>query len=221
MKLNFTPHGTSGPRTSAAPSAIERRGKPVLFAVACALSASAHATFFNNSTGLDKPDQTVTFESAVLTTAPVTTQFQEFGVTFSTAFPNPAPGAYPNISGNRLGNFTPGNEQSGLFTAYFSGVLEQVAFAMVTTPGVATIQALLGGVVVESASLPTTFTSDVNYYGFTDILFDRITVNVVSPDRALVIDNLQTVSAVPEPQTWAMFVAGLGLMGSLHRRRMR
>jgi hypothetical protein len=33
-----------------------------------------------------------------------------------------------------------------------------------------------------------------------------------------VVDNL-TISAVPEPETYAMFLAGLGLLGAASRRR--
>jgi hypothetical protein len=37
-------------------------------------------------------------------------------------------------------------------------------------------------------------------------------------NHAFVIDNL-SVSAVPEPETYAMMLAGLGLMGFMGRRR--
>ena len=108
-----------------------------------------------------------------------------------------------------------------VFTANFADVLSQVAFSMVTEDGSnATIQALRNGTLVESASVPTTHTSNVNFFGFEGILFDRITVSVDSLNRAMLLDNLQTVAAVPEPETWALWLAGLGLVGSLHRRRM-
>lgn len=44
---------------------------------------------------------------------------------------------------------------------------------------------------------------------------DRVTL---SSDSQTVLDNL-TVAAVPEPETYAMFLAGLGLMGVVVRRR--
>jgi hypothetical protein len=37
-------------------------------------------------------------------------------------------------------------------------------------------------------------------------------------DGLIVVDNL-TISAVPEPETYAMFLAGLGLLGAASRRR--
>jgi PEP-CTERM motif len=219
MKLN----SQSGVVAWAAPGARQigtRLARLAVLAAACALSASAHAAFFNNSTGLANPDQTITFESAVLTNEQVTTQFQEFGVTFSTAFANPDSRSFPNISGNRVGNFRPSIAQGGLFTAQFSGVLSQLAFALVSAPGAATIQAVLGGTVVESVSVPTTFTSEVNFFGFEGMLFDRVTISVNSSDRTFLLDNLQTV-AVPEPGTSALLIAGLGLLGARLRRSRR
>ncbi|MEG1329583.1 MAG: FxDxF family PEP-CTERM protein, partial [Janthinobacterium sp.] len=34
-----------------------------------------------------------------------------------------------------------------------------------------------------------------------------------------VIDNVSVMAAVPEPETYAMLLAGLGLMGFLRRRK--
>jgi hypothetical protein len=44
-------------------------------------------------------------------------------------------------------------------------------------------------------------------------------VNVQHPSSGN--DTLLQITAVPEPETYAMFLAGLGLMGMMSRRRMR
>lgn len=189
--------------------------KPVVTILSIAAAATftqpAFATFFNNSAGLNNPDQTVDFESAVLAVnESVTNEFAGFGVTFDNAFANPdLSNSYPNINGNRIGNFRSNVGQSGLFTVHFSNVLSEVAFAMVTAPGTSTFRALLNGAEIDSVSAPTTFTSTVNFFGFRGITFDAITISVVSGDHALLLDSLQTVSAIPEPKMWALLLSGL------------
>ncbi|MFZ5527190.1 MAG: PEP-CTERM sorting domain-containing protein [Pseudomonadota bacterium] len=50
----------------------------------------------------------------------------------------------------------------------------------------------------------------------------RVTINLESgngPIEYVGIDNVRITSAVPEPQTWAMGLAGLALVGGLSRRK--
>jgi hypothetical protein len=51
--------------------------------------------------------------------------------------------------------------------------------------------------------------------------FDKSVTSVVfsSAQNSFEFDNIATVSAVPEPATWAMMIAGFGLAGSAIRRR--
>lgn len=196
------------------------------FSLACALIMPAQATFINNSSGLLSPQQTIDFESVPLTfNQAVSTEFQSFGVTFSSAFGNPDPSAYPHISGNRIGNFQAnGPGAAGALVLDFSSVLSSVAFAMVTAPGTSTIRAFLNGTLVESFNAATSAFDPNNFYGFKDILFNRVTMSVASFDNALLIDNLQTAAAgtVPEPgssASWALLM--LAAMAGLHRSGQR
>lgn len=200
---------------------MKRLNEAFLVAAMGVFATSSHAAFFNNATGLANPEQTIDFESVALAAnQPVTTEFQSLGVTFSTAFANPdLSDLYPNISGNRIGNFQNFNGQSGLFTMNFTDKLSEVAFAIVTAPGgLSTFQALLNGTVLETATQSTTTTDSANFFGFRDLVFDQITISTVSSDRALLLDNLQTVTAVPEPASWELLLGGLAALGGLARR---
>ena len=201
---------------------MKHLGNTLLVSAAWLVASSAQAAWFSNSTGLADPQQTITFESASLgSNQPVTTEFALLGVTFSTAFANPDSSEnYPHITGNRLGNFRAGNGgQSGLFTARFSSNLSQVAFALVSAPGTSTVTAWLNNTLVQSATLPSSTTEVNNFFGFRDVDFNRLTVSVDTFDHALLIDNLQTVTAVPEPASWALLLAGVACIGGVVRRR--
>ena len=196
-----------------------------ILALAGAACTSAQAAFITNSSGLVGPQQTVDFESvALVQNAPVTTEFLSLGVSFGNAFGNPdtTPG-YANISGNRIGNFQGGVGNQGTLVLDFSAQQSSVAFAMVTAAGgLSTFQAFLNGVLVEEATASTTFDSLNNFYGFEGIRFDRIALSVASFDRALMIDNLQTIGAtVPVPgssASWALFMLGIVGANRIARR---
>lgn len=186
---------------------------------------ASQANISVDSIGLTSADQTVDFESVPLVqNDSVTTQFSSFGVTFTGAYANPdlSP-LFPNMSGNRIGNFRSGIGDSPFFTLDFASGLSQAAFALVTAEGTTTFQALLDGVVVETASFATSSTDSSNVFAFSNIVFDQIAIRVESFDRAFLLDNLQTVAAVaapvPEPETWALLLAGLWSVGEVARRR--
>lgn len=188
-----------------------------------AVAAPAQANFFNNGTGLTSPGQNVDFESVVLATNQVvTTEFQSLGVTFTGAFANPNPLVpYPNVSGNRISNFQSNIGHSALFVADFGSKLREAAFSFVSSAGTATFEALLNGNLVESGIGMTSTNNSINFFGFTGITFNQIRLSVNSFDNAFVIDNLQTVSSVPEPESWALLLVGMGLVGIASRRDKR
>ncbi len=76
------------------------------------------------------------------------------------------------------------------------------------------------GTVTQTKFLPTTG----NYFGFvsdTSLLSLTVSSSVFNPNTNVwpTVDDLTLAGAVPEPQTYAMFLAGLGVLGFLARRR--
>jgi hypothetical protein len=124
---------------------------------------------------------------------------------------------YPNMSGNSIINAA-----EWISTFSFSGPVSGAAFNFVTTGGDVTFTAFLGADMVEYFIASTGDIASNNFYGFTGISFDRIHINTTSVEVvSYALDNLQvaSVTQVPEPESYAMFMAGLALMGFIARRR--
>ncbi len=92
-----------------------------------------------------------------------------------------------------------------------------------------TLTGYLGASAVTSSTVQT---SGVYGFGFPQLsgltgYFDRITLNFSTTGSSNAFDNLTVTSApaatgaVPETATWAMMIAGFGLMGCAMRRRTR
>jgi hypothetical protein len=87
--------------------------------------------------------------------------------------------------------------------------------------GMVTVTATdVNGTVTQTKFEPTTS----NYFGFvsdTTLLSLTVSSSAFSPNMRAwpTIDDLTLAGAVPEPQTYAMFLAGLGVLGFLARRR--
>jgi hypothetical protein len=119
------------------------------------------------------------------------------------------------------------NAAEWISTFSFSGPVSGAAFNFVTTGGDTIFTAFLGADMVEEFTAVTGEAND-NFYGFTGISFDRIHIDTTSVEGvSYALDNLQVASSleiaavtqVPEPESYAMFMAGLGLMGFIARRR--
>jgi len=130
---------------------------------------------------------------------------------------------FPNMSGNSILNIS-----ELISTFSFSGAVSGVAFNFVSTGGDAIFTAFLGGVEVEHFTALTGYIASNNFYGFKDISFDSISIDTTATEYgSYALDNLQVASSfdgsavtpVPEPESYAMFMAGLGLMGFIARRR--
>ena len=130
---------------------------------------------------------------------------------------------YPNLSGNSILN-----EAQVISTFSFLGAVSGVAFNFVSFPGEAIFTAFLGADMVEEFTASTDAIASNNFYGFTGILFNSIRIDTNSVEGvSYILDNLQVASSleidpvtqVPEPESYAMFMAGLALMGFIARRR--
>lgn len=100
------------------------------------------------------------------------------------------------------------------FSQSYSGSVLTVSFW--TGDNLSFQSGLTGADIVQSIALPvdlTTFTFDVA----------NVRAMQINPGNGMGsarVDNI-TVSDVPEPQSWAMMIAGMGLVGATLRRRRR
>jgi len=184
--------------------------------------ATAQAASLENTFGLAVPHSTITFDEIVLPyQSAVTNQYAGLGLTIS---PNlyydsqSYPMSFPGIAGHYLGNN--GGDLINPFSLLFGGDISAVAFGIATNPGRAQFEALNDGVVVETFLAGTSYDGSTNsYFGFTGITFDEVRVTM-GGDGQMLIDNVQfAAAAVPEPETYAMMLAGLSLLGFVARRR--
>lgn len=177
-----------------------------------AVSASA-TSFFNNTTGLTGSFTTVDLTTPTLSSgALVTSEYASQGITFSNATYDPQPIFY---SGPSIGNFN-GTDQFPDISFTYSPSVSNVAFRYISNIGTSTFDAYLGATLVAS----TTFTTGVDitqWYGVTGGGFDRIVITAPG-NNALLATDFQ-IGSVPEPASWAMLIAGFGLVGTAARRR--
>ncbi len=201
-------------------------GLTTVFATIAALGlvGAAQAATVNGATsGLAGANTELAFDEVSLTTNDIVTdQFAAFGVTFSpnlVYYGNPA--EYPNFTDPALGNFSP---IVNPFFLDFTSNVTAATFAIVTNLGASTFTALLDGAEVESFSATTDLVSTANFFGFTDILFDQIRVDVGS-NGVMFMDNLAfnaapTVSVVPLPAGLPLLLGALGGFALLRRHRV-
>ena len=178
----------------------------------------AQATSLVNNFGLASPTSTITFDEIVFAqNTVVDTQYAGLGVAFTTGlqYDSQGPETFPGITGHYLGNNDGVNLSSIVnpFSIFFGPAVTAAAFGMANGPTTTLFEALLGGSLVESFSVATTFdNSDQSFYGFTGIMFDeiQITLRGTGLETAANIDNIQ-FNPVPEPST--IFLFGSGLAG--------
>ena len=185
-----------------------------------ALSFGAQATSISNSpTGLAGSHTTENFDSWDLG---LSSGVSSPDLSFDSGQFAASGLVYPNMSGNSIIN-----EAEWISTFSFLGPVSGAAFNFVTTGGDVIFTAFLGADMVEQFTALTGIEND-NFYGFTGISFDRIHIDTTRVEGvSYILDNLQVASSfdgspvtqVPEPESYAMFMTGLALMGFIARRR--
>lgn len=189
------------------------------FAIALLLAGASYpataAVFFNNVTGLTGSFTTVDLTTPALAAGTVVTnQYAPQGINFLNATYDPQAGIY---AGPSIGNFANGVGINPNISFLFGSGVSAVGFRYVSNFGVSLFEAYLGATLVASQNFTTTV--DVSqFYGATGGGFDRI---VITPpgNNAMLSKDFQIAAGVPEPASWAMLIAGFGLVGAAARRR--
>jgi hypothetical protein len=186
-----------------------------------AVHVEAQLAYFQNTTGLISPADTITFSE--VTPAPntvITTQYQPYGVTFS-------PNVYyapiynqnfgtPNIDPTAsVGNFIQFEPTLPTFSILFNTAVTSASFAVLSQPGTFQITPYLNGVALDTAQIFTgglaaSFTNNfVGVAGLSGIKFNQLLIsNVNTSDHAFVFDNL-SFNPVPEPTSTSLIAGGL------------
>lgn len=180
----------------------------------------AQADFIQNSFGLADPHTTITFDEHIFPSwTVITNQYSDLGVNF---FPFAIYDPYAGM-GN-VSNFRP--NQSPLMGGQqiqFTTPQTEAAFTFQSYDGaVGTFQALLNGLVVETAFAPIgNFSLPNDFYGFSNITFDAISVST-NAWPAWIIDDIQLSAPIPIPATiWLFGSALVGLVGFGRRKQAR
>lgn len=196
----------------------------ILISLALIFPGASHAaTVADAATGLASPDFLVDFGASLfLNNTLITSQFSSSNVIFGGG---PEYITSLNSDPGITAGFLAGNDVSGgsPFDILFITDVTDALFSFRTNPGTSSFTAFLDGVQQSTFSAATSEDQSTGrFYGFTGILFDKITVAAGGADSGYNLDNLQfnTASAVPVPAAvWLFGTALIGLVGSSKRRK--
>lgn len=114
------------------------------------------------------------------------------------------------------------NSQSASFIFELNAPVESFGMQIGATNSTATLSAYsISNTLLGSITIPNQVANNLpSFSGFYTLNFAGISKVVLTPNESdwIVVDNV--AAPVPEPETYAMFLAGLGLMGLLARRRV-
>lgn len=179
---------------------------------------------------------TITFDeyAAGNSNTPITTLYSSLGVVFSNdnsgtwgGLGNGDPGSWSLLGTNGsafLGNNGVNNGDSYITTISFTSPVASLAFDISRSNGSSAGQTLtagvyLGGSLIGSQSITLGAINQWTSVSFGAGSYDKLVLTGSAAGFSPYgIDNLQ-IAAVPEAETYAMLLAGLGLMGSIVRRR--
>lgn len=179
---------------------------------------------------------TITFDeyAANNSNAPITSLYSSLGVVFGSdnagtwgGLGNGDPGNWDLMGTNGsafLGNNGTTNGNSYVTTISFTSPIASLAFDISRSNGSSAGQTLaaniyLGSTLVGSQSITLGAVNQWTSVSFGAGSYDKLVLTGSATGFSPYgIDNLQ-IAAVPEAETYAMLLAGLGLMGSIVRRR--
>jgi hypothetical protein len=191
--------------------------------------APLRASAYQSSAFLSGPGLTTIHfdEVSVAAGDSVTNQYQSLGATFTGWYQNTPGGplgniGVPNVDGYSLENFLPSQSHGPTQYIDFNSPVSDAVFALGTQPGHAVITSYLANVPVETVTVSTGLSNASDIYGFTNSLFDSISITPSTSDNAAVLDNLQFGNIVPEPSSIVALVGlcGIGLIGLVRYRRL-
>lgn len=199
--------------------------KPLFLAAALAAALPAHADLTGNVGDIDNP-VVVDFEAydGFFTEGP---EIVSPGITFTTT-PGSVLGAYIADLGNNglwgAGNHFAATGVIGTLHFTFTGGLTKAAGAFLNSyNGGPMFIAAYGdnNQVIESHLINVDTAEDsLNEGGFFGIARANADIRSIAfTGVGLVADNLTVTTPVPEPETYAMMLAGLGLVGFMAKRR--
>ena len=188
--------------------------------------SSVNATpIIDEDFGLTSPDFLVDFGIGLYPNLTIiTNQFSSSNVNFAGGPRYTTTGEdFPAVAGGYLfGDKTIGGSP---FDILFSIDVTDALFSFRTNPGTSTFTAFLDGALQETFMAATDADQTPGrYYGFENIIFDKITVSANTSSGTNIIDNLQfnaaSPSAVPVPAAvWLFGTALIGLVGFGRRRK--
>lgn len=206
--------------------------KPFVAAAALAAIAPAHAALVNNASSFAAAT-VANFDvfDALLSTGPVAVAP---GVTFTgtqttlgaSAASLGSNGSWSAIAGDRFASSGGPEAGFGLLHFTFDNAAASAAGAFLNSynggPILMAAYNAAGQMVEAHFVSVVTGQSGVNAGSFFGIARASADIRSIAfGGVGLVIDDLRFTAPVPEPEAWAMLLAGLGLIGSLARRRSR
>lgn len=189
------------------------------------VAGNAMAASIVGGPGVASPTNTVTFSEVVLPSGTaLTNQYGSLGINFTGLYYDPCPSCVttlPTGAKPDAGNFITFDGGSPSVSFNFAGAATAFSFSFASDGAIYTLGAYLSNSVVESFSFAG---SNWQTYGFTGSLFDevRLTYAVTPFVSEFLVDDLKwtaTTAPIPEPEVYAMLLAGLGLLGAAKRRR--
>jgi PEP-CTERM motif len=188
--------------------------KIIFLSFAMALANGSQAAHFQNNSGLTNPQKIETFNTpGVPSGTSAGRLFDGLMLSSNLRVSSQFDGQYGS-TGQALVNFFPCCAASSFID--FVNPVGSVGFLFASNMGVSRFTALFHNQVVESFTAQTSF-GPSQYFGFTDIQFDRVKIEAGGITRAFVLDNLQT-TPIPEPGSYAMLGVGLVALALRQRR---